>query len=146
MYTTILVPMDLNTESLARKAVHEAAGLARRFDAELVLLSVVPGFEMPMVGSFFPEQAYQTMVSEARTALHKEADALLADSGVRYQCRVQEGKTVDGILAAVDEIKPDLMVMASHKRARLEPTMLGNVANKVVAKTPVPVLVIKPDA
>lgn len=144
MYTKILVPLDLNEGGFAHKAVECARDLAKQFDAELFLLNVVPGFEMPMVASYFPKQAYQAMVTEAREAVQAEADALLKGSGVSYHCLVKEGKPVEAILSEATRLGIDLMVMASHKRRRLERAALGTVTHKVVARSDIPVLVIKP--
>ncbi|WP_189609654.1 universal stress protein [Saccharospirillum salsuginis] len=144
MYTKILVPLDLNEGSFADKAVVAARDLAQQFNAELFLLTVVPGFEMPLVATYFPEQAHQAMMTDAREAVEAEAETVLKGSGVTYHCLVKEGKPVEAIQTEARRLGVDLVVMASHKRRRLERVALGAVTNKVVAQSDVPVLVIKP--
>ena len=55
MFTKILLPVDLNHTKSWTKALAKASGLAKAFDAELHLLSVVPDFGMTIVSDFFPE-------------------------------------------------------------------------------------------
>lgn len=144
MYSKILVPLDLNEDSFADKAVARARDMAEQFGAEIYLLNVVPGYEMPLVASYFPKQAYQTMLKEAKADLQSEADALLKDSGLHYHCLIREGKPAEVILNEATRLGADLLVMASHKHRRLDRVALGRITNKVVARSEMPVLVIKP--
>lgn len=144
MYHKILVPIDLNEGGFSDKAVTVAADLAEHFKAELVLLNVVPGYNMPMVGSYFPKQAFSDFLREANANLVETAKEGLQGRTIRYQCLVAEGKPVDVIVRQAVDSQVDLIVMASHKYRRFERQFIGTVANKVIAKTDIPVLVVKP--
>lgn len=144
MYHKILVPIDLNEGGFSDKAVTVAADLAEHFQSELVLLNVVPGFNMPMVGTYFPKQAYSDFLREANTLLTDTAKENLQRRSIRYQGLVVEGKPVDVIVNQAASFQADLIVMASHKYRRFERQVIGTVANKVIAKTDIPVLVVKP--
>jgi nucleotide-binding universal stress UspA family protein len=49
-----------------------------------------------------------------------------------------------GIIDAVNDVKPDLVVMATHGRRGFSHLMLGSVAEKVVQLSPTPVLTVRP--
>jgi nucleotide-binding universal stress UspA family protein len=49
----------------------------------------------------------------------------------------------DGIIAAAKDNANDLIVMASHGRRGIARFLLGSVASRVVALSPVPVLVCR---
>jgi nucleotide-binding universal stress UspA family protein len=46
------------------------------------------------------------------------------------------------ILSAIEEGKPDLVVMGTHGRRGVERMVLGSVAEKIVRTSPVPVLTV----
>lgn len=144
MYRKILVPIDLNEAGFSDKAVVVAADLAEQFQAELVLLNVVPGYSMPMVGSYFPRESFNDFLREANLNLVDTAKENLQGRSIRYHCLVAEGKPVDVIVDQAASQQADLIVMASHKYRRFERQVIGTVANKVIARTDIPVLVVKP--
>ncbi|WP_171493520.1 universal stress protein, partial [Acinetobacter ursingii] len=51
--------------------------------------------------------------------------------------------TAIGILNIADEVNADLIIMGSHGRSGLKKLVLGSVAQKVLAESPVPVLIVK---
>jgi nucleotide-binding universal stress UspA family protein len=61
-----------------------------------------------------------------------------------FQKRVVSGDTVDEILKVIKSEDIDLLIVGTHARKGLEHTIFGSVAEKVVRKSPVPVLVINP--
>jgi nucleotide-binding universal stress UspA family protein len=50
----ILLPVDLNEESSWDKALPTAVTLCRTFNASLHVVTVLPDYRMPLVGSYFP--------------------------------------------------------------------------------------------
>lgn len=142
MFANILVPVDLNDDGFADKAVQYAAQLLAT-DGVITLLKVVPGFQMPLVGSFFPKDAFAAYLKEASQALDAFGRAQLGER-VRWQAEVIEGHEVPQILAKADALGADCIVMASHKHTPLNPMMVGSITQKVLARTPLPVLVVKP--
>jgi len=61
-----------------------------------------------------------------------------------FQKRVVSGDTVDEILKVIESEDIDLLIMGTHGRKGLDHTIFGSVAEKVVKKSPSPVLVINP--
>ena len=55
MFRKILMPIDLQDSILAEKAIRIAVKETREEHGELYVLSVVHGFGLPIVASFFPD-------------------------------------------------------------------------------------------
>jgi len=145
MYKQILVPVDLNEQGFADKAVEQAVWLAKQSNATIHLLNVLPGIHMSMVSSYFPKDAARKMMQDAQHQLKEFASQHIPDEIIHHQ-HISEGKTWTTILEHASRIGADLLILPSHKRSRLDKVMLGSVASKVVENSPINVLVIKPQA
>ncbi|KLV11167.1 MULTISPECIES: universal stress protein [Photobacterium] len=143
MYKHILVPVDLNDQGFADKAVETAVWHARQSNATLHLINVLPGIHMAMVSSYFPKDAARKMLQDTQQQLKVFAGNCIPPDIVHHQ-HVTEGKTWTTILDYAERVGADLIIMPSHKRSRVDKVMLGSVAAKVVENSPIPVLVLKP--
>ena len=65
-----------------------------------------------------------------------------ARSGLKNNVRRMTDGSQGGGVSGADE-GADLIVVGSHGRSGIARLMLGSVANKVVAESPVPVLVVR---
>ena len=138
----ILVPVDFN--ALATAALEHAAALALEAGATIIV-TYSDTFEPPV--EFTAQQ--MTDVAEAirqsrrRTAeeLERYAHEHVPET-VALQTEVREALPVEGILAAIEEHQPDLVVMGTHGRGRLTRLMFGSVAQAVLRATTVPVVTI----
>jgi nucleotide-binding universal stress UspA family protein len=77
------------------------------------------------------------IAAAARSSLEKLA---AEQGGLRSELRC--GDPAAEILRAIDELKPELVVMGTHGRRGLARLLLGSVAEKVVRSSPVPVLTV----
>ena len=68
----------------------------------------------------------------------------LRNRGVRVEVRVRQGRPVMEILATARETGADLIVMATHGRRGFRQFVFGSVAELVVHRAGVPVLLLKP--
>ncbi|QIL85210.1 universal stress protein [Vibrio sp. HDW18] len=143
MYKHILVPVDLNEQGFADKALQLALWHAKHANAELHLLNVLPGIHMSMVATYFPKDAAAQMKHDVYTQLKAFAEQHIEPPQI-YQLHIAEGKPYTTILDYAERLGVDLIVMPSHKRSRIDKVMLGSVASKVVEHSPVNVLVVKP--
>lgn len=151
----ILVPIAFTDNCL--KAKQFAEDIAKEFGAEIELLHVVeaspyevyqtkgiaanvPLYEM--AGGTMPTSNQQFIIRDVMEETRNELEKIAAQSkdGINYVTAVKHGHTVDEILRAIDEYKPDLVVMATHGRSGLRQFLLGSVTEKVVRLSPVPVL------
>ena len=59
---------------------------------------------------------------------------------------VRKGDPFEAILDAAEDLRTDLVVLATHGRTGVKRLVIGNVAEKVVRHAPCPVLTVKPKA
>ena len=142
MYKSILVPVDMAEDSFSDKAIKHARGVLTE-GGRLHFLRVIPGFQMPLVGSFFPEDAFDKVIKEAEKRLAEHIQLQLGETPLDYKLYTLEGKPADLIVRSAEKLEVDLIVMASHKHSRIEKTVLGSIAAKVAGRAKMPVLVIK---
>ena len=133
----ILVPTDFSEPS--DRALAMAVELARAFDAKLTLLHV---WSIPNTG-YAEALAWpiEAMEAAARRALD-DALASTSKSYAKTDAMLREGNEWKQVLAVVDELGIDLVVMGTHGRRGLPRLVLGSVAEKVVRLCPAPVLTV----
>lgn len=138
MFNRILVPTDFSTCSQA------ALDLAREHfpEAEMVLLHVI---EPKRLASDSADQMVSPInMGEIRQGAQDAAKERLAGlAGPNDEVSVVVGDPAEQILKAVDELKPEVVVMGTHGRRGLAHLFVGSVAEEVVRLAPVPVLVAK---
>ena len=91
-------------------------------------------------------QSYMAAAQEHAAQAHAKVSALCSKYGapVESQLRVVENVTASvGIIQTAKDDNADLIVVGSHGRSGIVRLMLGSVAAKVVAESPVPVLVAR---
>ncbi len=139
----LLFPTDFSESSEA--AWGYALTLAREFEAEVVLLHVVP--EPPRLAEayemgFTPERFIQAATEEAKR-LMADLMANAADWKVAITPKVRQGVEFREIIDAAREAGADMIVMGTHGRTGLAHALIGSVAEKVVRKALCPVLTVK---
>ena len=142
MYNTILVPVDMSEDGFSDQAIEHAKKLLQK-GGSLHFLRVVPGYQMPWVGSFFPEDAFGKAIKQSQQHLDSYIQNQLKDADLNYRAYVMEGRPAELIVKTADKIRADLIVMASHKHSKVEKKVLGSIAAKVVGHAHMPVLVVK---
>ena len=135
MYKQILVPVDLNDQGFSDRAVELAVWQAKQANAQIHLLTVLPGIHMSMVATYFPKDAAAKMKQDVKQQLKTFANEHIAEDVV-YQVHVAEGKAYATILDYAERLGADLIIMPSHKRSKIYKVMLGSVASKVVEYSP----------
>ena len=140
MFKDILVPVNISDESTWKKQMETAIELAQQCDATLHIMTVIPGFDYPLVSSFFPPDFEQ----KARDQAAKDLHAFMAKhipSGIRTQAIVSEGAIYEQILGIAEENHCDLILMNRTGSQRRQ-FMLGSNAVKVLQHTRIAVLVV----
>lgn len=140
----ILVPVDFSPCSKA--ALEHASFLAHRLGAELEVLHVwePPTYVTPEMVVHMPGEKSRTLAEFVRTQSGQAMEALLASierDGLVVHGRLETGAVVETILRAARE--NDLVVMGTHGRTGLSHLLLGSVAEKVVRRSPCPVLTVR---
>lgn len=143
MYKTILLPVDLNEEGFSHVAAEHACALAKIAGADIHLLNVLPTSQLPMVSAHFPASVLQEIRKSAHVALQDFAKKHIDDS-ITTHIHMAEGRPSKEIIKAANKYHADLIVMPSHKRAKLELAVIGSIAAKVVSAASMNVMVVKP--
>ena len=137
MISTIAVCTDGSAS--ASKAVDTAAGMARQFDAELVLLSAFKDGDRGAPGESFEIQWASSDAARVREILSR-AESTLREEGIECATRVDEGDPADVLVRLATECEADLLVIGNKGMQR---RVLGSVPNSVTHKAPCSVLVVK---
>ncbi|MBK5206083.1 MAG: universal stress protein [Polaromonas sp.] len=146
MFKHILMATDGSEAS--EHAAQLAVNLARTHGAKLTALYVVDPYPYMSIGEANPIgfQAYMAAAQEHAAKAHAKVAALCNQGGVPVdlQLRLVENVTASaGIVQLSKDEGADLIVVGSHGRTGIARLMLGSVAAKVVAESPVPVLVVR---
>jgi len=137
----IVVAVDFSAE--ATLAIAHAMSIARRTDAELVLLHVdqVPPPESERPDNAWAVQERQRLAG-ARAAL-SELRERLSGQGVAIAHLVAHGYADTAIAEAARELHAELVVVGSHGRTGLKRVLLGSVAERTVRLAESSVLVAR---
>lgn len=131
----VLVAIDFSDESLTAMAV--AGHLRSWLESDLYLLHAEPAPHAEEASGL----ASLTEEDSARSRSHLARVAQRV--GVEGELLVRRGGAAGTILRVVDEVDADLLVMGSHGRKGVQRLLLGSVAERMIAKSPVPVLVVR---
>lgn len=142
MYNTVLVPVDLAEKGYTDKVIEHALHVLKP-GGNLILLTALVGYQMPLVGSFFQPGTFDKAVKEVHKKLVDFVNGELPIDAKDCIIKVVEGKPVESILSVAKESNAEVIVMASHKQSRVGYMMLGSIANKVVSHADLPVMVVK---
>ncbi len=141
MYENILFSVDLEHTAEAEKALKIAIDEAGRSNAKLTVMTVAPGFGMPLVASFFDEQVVQNALKEVARHLKQYVDDNIPGD-IQTNAVVVEGNPAELILKQAQTDDVDLIVIASHN-SQIENLLLGSCAAKVVRHAHCNVTVVK---
>lgn len=138
MISTVAVGTD--GSGTADQAVKEAAEIARRFDAKLVLLSVF-GDSAPAAAQTGDIELQWAVSSQARVrSILEQLEAELSATGIDCETRVDDGDPADVLVRLASECGADLLVIGNRGMHR---RVLGSVPNSVTHKAECSVLVVK---
>jgi universal stress protein F len=141
MYKNILFTVDMEHTAESAAALGIAVEEAQRSNASLTVMTVAPGFGMPMVASYFEEGAVKEALKEVARHLKKYVDDNVPE-GIETNAVVAEGNPAELILKQAQEDNTDLIVIASHN-TQIENLLLGSCAAKVVRHSHCTVTVVK---
>ena len=141
MFKKILLPVDLQETFLASKAVKILVEEAKKHSAEVYILTVVPGFGMPLVASFFPDDAMQKASKEVGIELQKYITNTFPED-LDTHSLVAEGNPPERILDEAKMLGVDLIIIPSHAKTVAQ-VLLGSCAAKVVEQAECSVMVVK---
>ncbi|HUF36827.1 MAG TPA: universal stress protein [Gemmatimonadales bacterium] len=145
MLRRILVPLD--GSRFAEAALPAAVRLSRRDAARLELVTVQePPLPIARTGGApVRDPAFdQEVQRQARAYLDVLLGRIEAGDRARTATALLAGRTVETLLEHIQSRAVDLVVMTTHARGGASRAWLGSVADGLVRRSPVPVLLLRP--
>jgi nucleotide-binding universal stress UspA family protein len=136
MFTRVAVGTD--GSATAGEALKAATEMARRFDAELVLLGVFQDGGPP--GDEDPELQWASSPSARLRELLDRTEAEIRRSGIECRTLTGEGEPGEVLVQLAEACEADVLVIGNkgmHRR------VLGSVPNTVTHRAPCSVFVVK---
>ncbi|ENX12409.1 hypothetical protein F889_00346 [Acinetobacter colistiniresistens] len=143
-YQKILVAID--DSEIAANVIREAAQLAKALDSELTVVEVMtldPYLADAYIRMGQSNDLIERVRSYAQDNLSK-AEKKFEEHGLTVATQVLEGFSVhQEIIGAAQNLGADLIIMGSHGRTGFKQFVLGSVAQKVLAESHIPVLIVR---
>jgi nucleotide-binding universal stress UspA family protein len=137
----ILVPLDFSENS--RSVLEWAAHLAEEHASRIVLLHAyhLPVEFQQLEGAYLPPDFWASVRREAEASLRGYAGDL-EKRGIEVETVVCEGYAATVIVDEAQSRGADLIVIGTHGRSGIKHLLLGSIAERVVQKSPCPVLTV----
>lgn len=142
-YGRVLIPTDGSEAAMA--AIDHALAVAGAFDATLHAVNVVDVRAISAGSDAMPDAGLVERLVERGEADTGVVAERAAEAGVNVVTEVHEGTPAGAILEYADEEGMDLVVMGTHGRTGLDRLLLGSTTERVIRRSPVPVLATRPD-
>lgn len=143
LFENILVPFDLSSSS--NNAFKVALDIAQKYNSKITLLTCVEGDAWHH--KFYDARADSELLkkqSKIATKYMEKLEDSANRAGVKIKLQILKSTSVvKDITTFAKSRKIDLIVMSSHGRTGLDKIILGSVANGVVQRSTIPVLLIK---
>lgn len=142
MFNTILVAIDSSDASDG--ALELASQLAKADGARLVLTNVVDLTKLVAVAGYetpYPMDVIRIMQDDSATVLNTAKGK--CDPSIQTVVVSGEGDACDEILRIAKDQRAGLIVMGTHARSGITRLVLGSVAEGVLRRSEVPVLVTR---
>ncbi|MCE9582907.1 MAG: universal stress protein [Planctomycetes bacterium] len=136
MLSHIIVPLD--TSTLAESVLWRLGSLMAQPKTEVTL---VHALEAPLSSRLDP--GLDGAVENQERGYFGSLAKKLAERGVRCNAVVTEGRAADLILSVASDHPDGMIAMSTHGRTGLSRVIFGSVAESVLHRTPVPVLLLR---
>ncbi len=113
MFKKILVPIDVDYPEPAAAVYQKAATIAKLSGAEIRLISVMPGFGMPIVASYISDEVRKEAADRFKESLEK---FIKDNCDEPVSSRITTGKNWEEIIKAADKWEADLIVVYHNRR------------------------------
>lgn len=126
------------------KAVSWAASIAKATGAEL---HVVHALQLPMSVQMEGIEAQERWLEEAREQAKEEIGGQVKAAELDAEVGIHVGLTspTRAVLECVDRLEPDLLVMGTVSRGGVAGLVVGNTAERLLARVDCSILAVKPD-
>lgn len=145
MFQKIVCPIDFS--EFTDEIIEYSLSIAKKYEAEIHLLHVIPtsSYFTPYE-SFLTTENIATMEKSIESEIERDFEEVIKKIGIPVKKAIRTGDIFVEILKYIKNEKIDLVVMGTHGRSGFEHIIMGSVAEKVIRKSPSPVLTIRPKA
>ncbi|MEA3465427.1 MAG: universal stress protein [Thermodesulfobacteriota bacterium] len=141
-FKVILFAIDFSDCSIA--AFEYAYSLAKKCAAKLLLVHVISE-PVDLRGFYVPHLSFDVLEQEVEEAAKKMMDTFCRNhlqQGDDYESVLVAGLAYDEIIKQGQQANADLIVLGTQGRTGLDRMLFGSTAEKVVRKSPIPVLTV----
>jgi nucleotide-binding universal stress UspA family protein len=142
-FKTILFATDFSESS--DYAFQYAYSLAKKFNARLLMVHVI-NEPVDLRGFYVPHISFEKLEEEieegAQKMMEKFCRTHIRDYD-NYESIIVPGIPYDEIIKKATDNSADLIILGTHGRTGLDHVLFGSTAEKVVRKSPVPVMTIR---
>ena len=142
-FKTILFATDFSESS--DYAFQYAFALAKKFVARLLVMHVI-NEPVDLRGFYVPHISFEKLEEEIEEGAKKMMEKFCRTHIREYdnfETLIVPGIPYDEIIKKAAESSADLIVLGTHGRTGLDHVLFGSTAEKVVRKSPVPVMTIR---
>ncbi len=128
MFKKILVPVDIDYPETAAAVYQMTVEIAKLSGAEIRLVSVMPGFGMPIVASYISNEVRKEVTDRFNESLEKF---------INDHCRepvshtIRSGKNWEEIIKAADKWEADLIVVYHNRRHEINEVFSRSCSQRV---------------
>ena len=141
MFNKILVPVDLSTEDVTKKLCQTANDLAEKYTGEIRLMTVMPDYGMPLVASYFPDDAQDKLKQDMMQKLEKLAEQTIS---VKTSIHLDQGKRIREVLNEIENYQPGLLMIGCRpKQSRSSQFLLGSFASGISDRASCSVMIVR---
>ena len=132
-FKTILMATDFSESS--DHAFSYAASLARKFNARLLLLHVI-NEPVDLRGFYAPHISFEKLEEEIEEGAQKMMEKFC-------QNHLRDYDNYETFIVPAISANADLIVVGTHGRTGLDHMLFGSTAEKIVRKSPIPVMTVR---
>ncbi len=139
----ILLPTDFSEGSIA--VISYVLSLAGKYDAHIDILHIIHEFG-DMTDFYVPHMSYDVIEKEMEDAARNNMENFCRENvegKAKFEIHTRKGTPFLEIIQAARDLQSDLIVMGTHGRTGIDHILFGSTAEKVVRKSPIPVLTVR---
>ncbi|MCP4022674.1 MAG: universal stress protein [Desulfobacteraceae bacterium] len=129
MFKKILVPIDVEYPKTSKAVYDNAADIAKLSGAQIRVISVMPGFSMPIVASYVTEEIKKEAYEDFKKTLRKFIDD---NCGENVSFKVLTGRHFQVILKDAQKWGADLIVVYHNHRRKINEAFSGTCAQRII--------------
>ena len=129
MFKKILVPIEIDYAETAQAVYKKAAALAKQSGAQIRLVSVMPGFGMPIVASYISDELRQEAAARFQASV-EEFIKNNCDENVSY--KIKTGRNWEQIIKVADKWGADLIVVYHNRHRKFNEVFSYSCSQRVV--------------